>query len=268
VHGFQTETKGTSHEQDNHPPSHRVYAVTKNGERSFWQPIGAAWVHSDGWGFNVNLDYPLASTGQHGFDTALWPNGVVKWGQWFGYVASSNGSEIFDRYGQMLRNVSDDFAWGVVLGLTAAPLCDCGISLIKGKEFGLVRDLSGVFGAARWANAAELDQMKSGLELGTDKLTGRAIRVSIEGNLLTIAAPRKGKSAGLLIPNLVCPELEAWAGPAVVIDPKGAVFLSVAKRRRERAEPSGVSILSISSTEPIAGIHSNTSILRIFYIYS
>ena len=25
-------------------PSHRVYAVTKNGERKFWQPIGAAWV--------------------------------------------------------------------------------------------------------------------------------------------------------------------------------------------------------------------------------
>jgi hypothetical protein len=38
-------------------PSHRVYAVTKNGERSFWQPIGAAWVHSDGWGFNLKLDY-------------------------------------------------------------------------------------------------------------------------------------------------------------------------------------------------------------------
>ena len=38
-------------------PSHRVYAVTKNGERSFWQPIGAAWVHSDGRGFNVKLDY-------------------------------------------------------------------------------------------------------------------------------------------------------------------------------------------------------------------
>ena len=38
-------------------PSRRVYAVTKNGERSFWQPIGAAWVHNDGWGFNVKLDY-------------------------------------------------------------------------------------------------------------------------------------------------------------------------------------------------------------------
>jgi hypothetical protein len=38
-------------------PSHRVYAVTKNGEHSFWQPIGGAWVHSDGWGFNLKLDY-------------------------------------------------------------------------------------------------------------------------------------------------------------------------------------------------------------------
>jgi hypothetical protein len=38
-------------------PSHRVYAVTKNGERSFWQKIGAAWVHADGEGFNLKLDY-------------------------------------------------------------------------------------------------------------------------------------------------------------------------------------------------------------------
>jgi hypothetical protein len=37
--------------------SHRVYAVTKNGERNFWAPIGAAWAHSDGEGFNVKLDY-------------------------------------------------------------------------------------------------------------------------------------------------------------------------------------------------------------------
>lgn len=183
----------------------------------------------------ILFGYPLASIGQHGFDTALWPNSVVKWSDWSGYLASFNGSEIFGRYGLMLRNASDDFAWGgrVVLGLTAAPFAIAAIWLIKGKEFGLVRDLTGVFGAARWANAVELGLMKSGLELGIDKLTGRTIRVSVEGNLLTIAAPRKGKSAGLLIPNLVFPELEAWAGPAVVIDPKGAVFLSVAKRRRE-----------------------------------
>ena len=38
-------------------PSHRVYAVTKNGERNYWQAIGAAWAHSDGEGFNLKLDY-------------------------------------------------------------------------------------------------------------------------------------------------------------------------------------------------------------------
>ena len=38
-------------------PSHRVYAVTKNGERNFWQPIGAAWPHKDGEGFNLKLDF-------------------------------------------------------------------------------------------------------------------------------------------------------------------------------------------------------------------
>ena len=38
-------------------PSHRVYAVTKNGERNFWQPIGAMWAHADANGFNLRIDY-------------------------------------------------------------------------------------------------------------------------------------------------------------------------------------------------------------------
>ena len=38
-------------------PTHRVYAVTKNGDKSFWTEIGAAWPHQDGKGFNVKLDY-------------------------------------------------------------------------------------------------------------------------------------------------------------------------------------------------------------------
>jgi hypothetical protein len=42
----------------------RVYAVTKNGERSFWQPIGAAWVHSDGWGFNLKVEETDAPAGE------------------------------------------------------------------------------------------------------------------------------------------------------------------------------------------------------------
>ena len=38
-------------------PSHRVYAVTKNGVRGNWREIGAAWPHSDGDGFNLKLDF-------------------------------------------------------------------------------------------------------------------------------------------------------------------------------------------------------------------
>lgn len=38
-------------------PTHRAYAVTKRGEKSRWQEIGAAWAHRDGKGFNLKLDY-------------------------------------------------------------------------------------------------------------------------------------------------------------------------------------------------------------------
>jgi hypothetical protein len=38
-------------------PSHRVYAVTKNGKQRYWTAIGAVWPHADGEGFNVKLDY-------------------------------------------------------------------------------------------------------------------------------------------------------------------------------------------------------------------
>jgi hypothetical protein len=38
-------------------PTHRVYAVTKQGEKKFWQRIGALWPHSDGKGFSQRLDY-------------------------------------------------------------------------------------------------------------------------------------------------------------------------------------------------------------------
>lgn len=37
-------------------PTHRVYAVTKRGEKSYWADIGAVWAHRDGKGFNVKLN--------------------------------------------------------------------------------------------------------------------------------------------------------------------------------------------------------------------
>ena len=38
-------------------PTHRVYAVTPNGDKKFWQPIGAMWAHGDAKGFNLRIDY-------------------------------------------------------------------------------------------------------------------------------------------------------------------------------------------------------------------
>lgn len=38
-------------------PSHRVYAVTKEGKQKYWRTIGAAWPHSDGEGFSLKLDF-------------------------------------------------------------------------------------------------------------------------------------------------------------------------------------------------------------------
>jgi hypothetical protein len=57
VHGFNPRRKEHHMSKTTNRPSHRVYAVTKNGKRSFWKPIGAAWVHGDGEGFNLKLDY-------------------------------------------------------------------------------------------------------------------------------------------------------------------------------------------------------------------
>lgn len=44
-------------ETTNIRPTHRIYAVTKNGKKKFWRPIGALWPHTDGKGFNPVLDY-------------------------------------------------------------------------------------------------------------------------------------------------------------------------------------------------------------------
>ena len=38
-------------------PTHRIFAVTKNGNKKYWQPIGALWAHADGKGFNQRLDF-------------------------------------------------------------------------------------------------------------------------------------------------------------------------------------------------------------------
>ncbi len=44
-------------ETNNARPTHRIFAVTGNGKKKFWQPIGALWAHTDGKGFNQKLNY-------------------------------------------------------------------------------------------------------------------------------------------------------------------------------------------------------------------
>jgi hypothetical protein len=51
------QSKGHTMSKTNNLPSHRVYAVTKEGKKSYWRGIGAVWPHGDGEGFNMKLDY-------------------------------------------------------------------------------------------------------------------------------------------------------------------------------------------------------------------
>src|SRR5260221_6289488 len=94
------------------------------------------------------------------------------------------------------------------------------------------RDASTMYGNTQWASQDDLKRLNKGLEIGLDPEAGRSVRVQVEGNLLTIAPPRTGKTGGFIIPNLVFSEENAWSGPAVVIDPKGDAYKAV-KRHRE-----------------------------------
>ena len=55
--------KDRSRQTSSNLPSHDVCLVReglKEGEKGFWNRIGAAWPHKDGKGFNVVLDGNLA----------------------------------------------------------------------------------------------------------------------------------------------------------------------------------------------------------------
>jgi type IV secretion system protein VirD4 len=179
------------------------------------------------------LGYPMAAFAEHGFDIDTWPSSVTLPAKWMTFITSGNGAEIWSAYWAMFRNQSEAFAGGgrIIFGALMAPFAVSAMLIFAGKSFGPKRDPQNLHGSARWATATEIRKMASGFELGIDPRTGRAVRVSIEGNLLTIAPPRKGKTSGVLLPNLAFPEKGSWGGPAVVMDPKGEVFRAAADRR-------------------------------------
>jgi len=187
------------------------------------------------------LGYPAAFIVQHGWNPAAWPGNVPltplawlrEWSVEIGANYSINLRLIIGTYLEMLSGQSPAFAGGgsieaITLGTAAVFL---GSLILFGGKIVALRDPSNMFGSAQWASTRDLARLSIGLEMGIDPDSGRPIRVRVEGNLLTIAPPRTGKTNGFIIPNLVFPGPGAWAGPAVVIDPKGDAFLAVRRRR-------------------------------------
>lgn len=185
------------------------------------------------------IGYPMAYTAVHGLDQRAWPGLPGTPWHWFKSLLGlldNPGSLVTlvgDTYYEMLRGRSPNLAgrgpWAVVLPCIAGLALWC--VLYRTRRFVPARHFSRRFGDARFASPADLARMRTGLELGVDPDTGRAVRVRVEGNLVTIAPPRSGKTTGLILPNLLFPDSTAWAGPVVVIDPKGEVVRAVRRRR-------------------------------------
>jgi type IV secretion system protein VirD4 len=182
----------------------------------------------------VALGYPMAAAVTHGLDPALWPPVVMTPGQWFQSAAETYGLHNGAAYVHMVAMRSPAFAGGgLIQALTIASFPVAAFVLLFTSAPGPRRDPQGIHGAARWADPAERRKMKRGVELGLDPVSGRPIRVAVEGNLLTVAPPRTGKTSGLIIPNLAAIDRNSWCGPVVIIDPKGEVYRATAARRRE-----------------------------------
>ena len=186
------------------------------------------------------VGYPAVYTSVHGLDPLAWPAIPGTPHEWRADLTGSGdlGSLLTflgSTYYEILRGRSPNLAGK---GELAVPLlCVGGLALtyflIRTKHFVPARHFSRSFGEARFASPRDLARMRNGLELGVDPATGRAVRVRVEGNLVTIAPPRTGKTSGLILPNLLFPEPDAWAGPVVVIDPKGEVVRAVRRRREQ-----------------------------------
>lgn len=180
---------------------------------------------------SVVLLYPAALLMQHGFRPEAWPPGVIDLTSWFGHPEPA---AITSSYWKVMTAQSGGFSnggWSFGPLLAFAPLFVTILLRFMPQPPQARRDAAGTFGSARFATRDERAAMAQGLELGIDPDTGRAVRIAVQGTLATIAPPRKGKTSGLLIPNLSYPESGAWGGPAVVLDSKGEVYRATHRRR-------------------------------------
>ena len=190
------------------------------------------------------LGYPAAYLASHGLDARVWPALRGTPLDWFTPEGSGSSAWLASlvRMGRTYLNMALGRAqalpgggreafilvWGAAIAL--------GSVILMGGRLVPLRHRLRRFGDAQFASARVLTRMRKGIELGLDPATGRAVRVQVEGNLLTIAPPRTGKTSGLILPNLAFAEPGAWAGPAVVIDPKGDVVRAVRRRRESMGQ--------------------------------
>ncbi|RDJ20274.1 TRAG family protein [Bosea caraganae] len=187
--------------------------------------------------------YPVSFVATHGFDQGGWPSTrtlrdefiplAATPATYLGGILNGEFGAIANLYGAMAVGQAPMlpgggywwfFGWGALLCTYAAA------TIMVAPQF-LRRDPNGPFGNAKWASPSVLAQLTRGIEIGLDPDTGNAVRIAIEGNLLTIAPPRMGKTNGLVLPNLALAEPGAFGGPVVVIDPKGDAYCAARARR-------------------------------------
>src|ERR1035437_7601443 len=183
--------------------------------------------------FAIFLGYPLAAAVSHGLNPATWPTGVLTPVEWItGFLASYAVPNV-NAVLEMVKGHSPAFAGGGIAQIAAIFAVPIALMMmLPSPRRGPRRDPDALQGDARWATKRERARMSRGIEFGIDRETGKTIRVAVEGNLLSIAPPRKGKTSGHIIPHLIAADKGAWSGPAVVIDPKGSAYRAVAERRR------------------------------------
>lgn len=187
------------------------------------------------------LGFPAAFLARYGFNARTWPSVQDTPLTWFQPAGRTVIEMISNALVQLVvtplklvLGQSSAFAdEGTSEGLAIIGATVLVASVIAfGRSLEPLRHASKRFGDARFASRRDLARMRTGLEIGLDPATRRPVRVEVEGNLMTIAPPRRGKTSGLVLPNLALPDSSAWSGPAVVIDPKGDAYRAAARRRR------------------------------------
>jgi type IV secretion system protein VirD4 len=179
--------------------------------------------------------YPVTFVVTHGWESSAWPDVIGTPVVWFTSLARVDLVRLAMAYARMANGTSDAFTGG---GTVAAGVITILVMLTWTFAFLTKtppddRRPNGPYGNARWANRRELGRLGTGVEIGIDPNSGKPVRLQIEGNLATIAPPRRGKTGGVVLPNLLACDEDAWLGPVVVIDPKGAAYSATNRRRQE-----------------------------------